>query len=113
MLVNVSAAWNALVTNFGRPETIVKAQMKLIHTSPFIKSIDSAAIIKYAQLIITCVDVLKQFGFDGDVYSESVLNSALRKLLPELKTEWFFPSKCKNYYSADLCKFSEWLNEVA
>ena len=42
------AAWNALVTNFGRPQTIVNAQMKVIHTSPFIKSHDSAAIVKYA-----------------------------------------------------------------
>ena len=111
--VMYSAAWNALVTNFGRPQTIVNAQMKQIHLSPFIKSHDSAAIIKYAQLITTCVNVLKQFGFTGDLYSESVLNSALRKLPPELKTKWFFLAKSKGYYHADLCKFSEWLNEVA
>ena len=73
-----TAAWNALVTNFGRPQTIVNAQMKLSHTSRFSKSHDSAAITKYAQLITTCINVLKQFGFDGDLYSESVLNSALR-----------------------------------
>ena len=72
-----------------------------------------AAIIKYAQLITTCVNVLKQFGFTGDLYSESVLNSALRKLRPELKTKWFFFAKSKGYYHADLPKFSEWLNEVA
>ena len=41
-----SAAWNALVTNFRRPQTIVNAQMKQIYLSPFIKSHDSAAIIK-------------------------------------------------------------------
>ena len=111
--VMYSAAWNVLVTNFGRPQTVVNAQMKQIHLSPFIKSHDSAAIIKYAQLITTCVKVLKQFGFTGDLYSESVLNSALRKLPPELKTKWFFLAKSKSYYNADLCKFSEWLNEVA
>ena len=108
-----TAAWNALVTNFGRPQAIVNAQMKLIHTSPFIKSHDSAAINKYAHLITTCVNVLKQFGFDGDLYSESVLNSALRKLQRELQTKWLFLAKSKNYYSADSCKFSEWLNEGA
>ena len=111
--VMYSAAWNALVTNFGRPQTIVNAQMMQIHFSPFIKSHDSAAIIKYAQLITTCVNVLKQFGFTEDLYSESVLNSALRKLPPELKTKWFSLAKSKGYYHADLCKFSEWLNEVA
>ena len=62
-----TAAWNALVTNFGRPQTIVNVQMKIIHTSPFIKSHDSAAIIKYAQMMTTCVNVLKQFGFGGDL----------------------------------------------
>ena len=61
----------------------------------------------------TCVNVLKQFACDGDLYSESVLNSALLKPRPELKTKWLFLAKSKNYYSADLCKFSEWLNEVA
>ena len=75
-----SAAWNALVTNIGRPQTIVKAQIKQIQLSPFIKSHDSAAITKHAQLITTCVNVLKQFGFKRDLYSESVLDSALRKL---------------------------------
>ena len=111
--VMYSAAWNVLFTNCGRPQTIVNAQKKQIHLSPFIKSHDSMAIIKYAQLITTCVNVLKQFGFTGDLYSESVLNSALRKLPPELKTKWFFLAKSKSYYNADLCKFSEWLNEVA
>ena len=41
-----------------------------------------------------------------------MLNSALRKVPPALKTKWFSLAKSKNYYSADLCKFSEWLNEV-
>ena len=80
-------AWDTLVRNFGRPQTVVNAQMKLIHTYPFIKSHDSAAIIKYAQLIPTCVSVLNQYGFNGDLSSESVMNSAVRKLPPELKTK--------------------------
>ena len=90
-----SAEWNALVANFGRPQTIVNAQMKQIQLSPLFRSHDSAAIIKYAQLITTCVNVLKQFGFTGDLYSESVLSSALRKLPPELRTKWFFLAKAK------------------
>ena len=39
--------------------------------------------------------MLKQFGFTGDLYSESVLNSALRKLPPELKTKWFSLGRAK------------------
>ena len=70
-----SAAWNALVTNFGHPQTIVNTQMKQIQLSQFIKSHDSAAIIKYAQLITTCVNVLKHFGFTGDLNREKRLQS--------------------------------------
>ena len=105
-------AWDTLVRNFGRPHTVVNAQMKLIHTYPFIKSHDSAAIIQYAQLISTCVSVLHQYGFSGDLSSESVLNSALRKLPPDLKTIWLFYAKEKGYESANFSKFSDWLNEV-
>ena len=86
--------------------------MKQIHLSPSIELHDSAAIIKYPQLITTCVNVLKLFGFARDLYSESVLNSALRKFSPEQKTKWFFLANSKSYFNADLCKFSEWLNEV-
>ena len=105
--------WAMLVRNFGRPQTVVNARMKLIHTYPFIKSHDPAAIIKYAQLISVCVSVLHHYGFSGDLSSESVLNTALRKLPPELKTKWLFYAKGKGYESANFSKFSDWLKEVA
>ena len=50
-------AWDTLVRNFGRPQTVINAQMKLIHAYPLIKFPDSAAIIKYSQLITTCASV--------------------------------------------------------
>ena len=37
----------------------------------------------------------------------------MQKVPLELKKKWFVLAKSKSYYSADLCKFSEWLNEVA
>ena len=83
--------------------------MELFHTYTYIKLHDSAAIIKYAQLISTFVSVLHQYGFSGDVSSESVLNTALRKSPPELK--WLFYANGKGCESAN--KFSHWLNEVA
>ena len=102
----------ALVCNFGRPQTVFNAQMKLIHMYPFIKSHDSAAIIEYAQLITTCVSVLNQYGFTGDLSSESVLKSAVRKLPPELQMKWLFFAKGKKYQIANFSKFSEWLNDI-
>ena len=88
-------AWDTVVRSFGRPQTVVNAQMKLIHTYLFIKFHDLAAIIKYVQLISICVSVLHQYGFSRDLSSESVLNTALRKLPPELKKKWLFYAKEK------------------
>ena len=83
-------AWNTLVRNFGRPKTVVNAQIEMIHTYPFMKSHESVAIIRYAKLISTCVSVLHQYGLSEDLRLESVLNTALRKLPPELKSKWLF-----------------------
>ena len=59
------------------------------------------------------VNFLNQIGFTGDLYSESVLKSALRKLPPKLKTKWIFLANDKSYCSAMICMFSEWLNKIA
>ncbi len=108
-----SPAWNALVRNFGRPQLVVNAQLKQLHTFPFIKPHDSAAIIKFAQLVSSCVNVLHQFDCQGDLQSKSVLNSAVRKLPPELKTKWLFYSKVQQLGQADFVVFATWLNDVA
>ena len=87
--------------------------MKHFHTYPFITSHDSAAIIISAQLITTCVSVLNQYGFTGDLSLEFVLNSTVRKLIPELKTKWLFYAKGQKYQNANFSKFCERLNDVA
>ena len=45
-------------------------------------------IVKYAQVVCGCVDVLTHFGYKLDIGSESVLNSAARKLPNDLKNKW-------------------------
>ena len=83
-------AWNTLQQNFGRTKVIVNAQLRQIYSFPFIKPNDSAAIIKFAQTVSTCVNVLTLHNCTGDLQSEAVLNSIVRKLSPELKQKWFF-----------------------
>ena len=80
-------AWDTFVRNLVRSQTVFNAQMKLIQTYFFIRSPDSAAILEYAQLITTCVSILNQYAFTGDLSSVCVLNSAVRKLPPKLKTK--------------------------
>ena len=106
-------AWDTLVRNFGRPQIIVNAQLKKIHGFPFIKPHESATIIKFAQVISSCVNVLTQFQYQGDLQSEAVLNSALRKLPPDLRSKWLFYTKKMRLLQANLTVFSQWLNEIA
>ena len=89
-----SAAWNALVTNVERSQIIVNAQMK--HNHLVVRSSNRMTTMKYAQLITTCVKVLKQFT--GDLYSESFPNSAYRNFPDEMKTKRCFLAKSKGYY---------------
>ena len=103
-------AWDTLVRNCGRPQVVI-ALMKLIHANPLIKSHYSAAVFQYAQLITTYG--LNQYGFNGDLSSESELNSAVRKLLPELKTKWLLYAKRQKNQTANTSKLCEWLNDTA
>ena len=106
-------AWDTLVRNFGRPQTVGNAQIKLIHTYLFIKPHGSAAIINYSQLITACVSVLNHYGFTGDLSSESVVNSPVQKLPPELKTKCLFYAKGLKYQTPNFSKTCEWLNDIA
>ena len=105
-------AWDTLVRNFRRPQNVVNAQMKL-HTDPFIKSHDSAAIIKYDQLITKCASVLNKHGFTGGFCSESVLNSAVKKTTSRAENEMVVLCKRTKNQTANFSKLSDWLNDNA
>ena len=106
-------AWESLLKNFDRTQKIVKAQLKQIHAHQFIKPHDSQAIIKYSQTISNCVNVLTQYHCVGDLTSESVLISAVRKFPPEIRSKWFFHTANSGIATAVLKYFSMWLNNVA
>ena len=53
-----------------------------------IKPFDSLALVKYSRIVSSCVQVLTQMNFVGDLKSEGVLNSATRKLPTNMKTKW-------------------------
>ena len=44
------------------------------------KPYDGAALIKFARIMSSCVNVLTQFNYVGDLNSEGVLGSATRKV---------------------------------
>ena len=108
-----NVAWNVLVRNFGNPQTVVTAQLKRIYSFPPMKPYDVVALIRFAGIVSSCVNVLTQFNYVGDLNSEGVLGSATRKLTLDMKTKWLTYVKQMNLYQPGLAVFSEWLNDKA
>ena len=108
-----NVAWNVLVRNFGKPQMVVNAQLKRIYSFPPMKPYDGTALIKFARIVSSCVNVLTQFNYVGDLNSEGVLGSATRKLTLDTKTKWLTYVKQMNLYQPGLAVFSEWLNDIA
>ena len=92
---------------------VVNAQLKKIYSFPPMKPYDGAALIKFARIVSSCVNVLTQFNYVGDLNSGGVLGSAPRKLTLDMKTKWFSCVKQMNLYQPGLAVFSEWLNDIA
>ena len=99
-----NVAWNVLVRNFGKPQIVVNAQLKRIYSFPPMKPYDGAALIKFARIVSSCVNVLTQFNYVGDLNSEGVLGSATRKLTLDMKTKWLTYVKRMNLYQPGLAK---------
>ena len=107
-------AWDTLVRNFGRLQTAVNDEMKLIPTYPFIKSHDSVATIKYAQRMSTCGSVQNQYGSSGDLSSESKLaEHRSTQILTSTEDEMVVLGKRKRIQINEFGNFSGWLKEVA
>ena len=64
-----NVAWNVLVRNFGKPQLVVNAQLKRIYSFPPMKPYEGAALIKFARIVSSCVNVLTQFNYVGDLNS--------------------------------------------
>ena len=106
-------AWNTLVAHFGRPQYVVNAQLRRIYTFPPVKAYHSLALVKYSRKVSSCVQVLTQMNYVGDLQSESVLSSSTRKLPLNMKTKWLTNARQNANYYMGLEAFSLWLQEVA
>ena len=107
-----NVAWNVLVRNFGKHQMVVKAQLKRIYSFLPMKPYDGAALIKYARIVSSCVNVQTRCNYVGDLNS-GVLGSATRKLTLDMKTKWLTYVKEMNLYQPGLAVFSEWLSDKA
>ena len=92
---------------------VVNAQLERIYSFLPMKPYDGTALIKFARIESSCVNVLTQFNYVGDLNSEGVLGSATRKLTLDMKTKSLTYVKQMNLYQPGLAVFSEWLNDIA
>ena len=89
------------------------------------KPCDGAALIKFLRIVSSCVNLLTQFNYVGDLNSEGVLGSATRKVTLDmktkwltyvkrmnLKTKWLTYVKRMNLYQPGLAVLIEWLNVI-
>ena len=108
-----NVAWNTLVAHFGRPQVVINAQLRQIYTFPPVQAYDSAALVKNSRIVSSCVQVLTQMNYVGDLQSVGVLSSATRKLPLNMKTKWLTYTRQNSNYYMGLEAFSAWLQEIA
>ena len=53
------------------------------------------------------------YQFQGELCSQSVLNSAVGKLRTELPSKWIFQVSIKGMLNPDLTYFIDWLSNIA
>ena len=82
-------AWNILCKKFGRPRVIVESHLTKIYRHPPVRHDDSRSIVRFSKVVTNTVNVLARLGFQHDLESEGVLNSATRKLHFSLKSSGY------------------------
>ena len=71
-------ALQTLEHHFRRPELFVNAQLRKLHSYPFIKAHDSSEIIKFLHVDSECVNVLSEFRSRKESESELRISSERR-----------------------------------
>ena len=105
--------WKVRVCNFGKPQKVVKAQLKRNYSFLPMKLYDEATSFKLARIVSSCVIVLSQFNYVGGVNSKGVLGSAPRKVTLDMNSKLLTYADQMNLYQPGLAEFSEWLPDTA
>ncbi|XP_075253237.1 uncharacterized protein LOC142345040 [Convolutriloba macropyga] len=78
------AAWEILVRKFGRPHVIIDAQLERLRRAAPVKMHDSVSLIHFSTIVLSFINVLKEYKQIGDLRSSSTLHMAIEKLPPNL-----------------------------
>ena len=67
--------WSLLERRFGRSHRTVDAQLETLRKQQSKKASDSNALVSYSKTISSCVNVLKQHNYNGELQSNATLSS--------------------------------------
>ena len=79
-------ALRTLERKFGQPQAVVSAHLDKLSNFPPLKMHNSDNIINYSAAISSLVGVFKSLSYDADLKSASLLNQAVQKLPPNMKS---------------------------
>ena len=86
-------ALKTLERKFGQSQAVVSAHLDKRSSFPPLKMHNSYNIINYSATISSLVVVFKSLSYDSDLKSASLLNTAVKKLPPNLKVLVTFHSE--------------------
>ena len=70
---------------FGQPQAVISAHLNKLSSFPPLKMHNSDSIINYSVCNSRLVGVFKSLSYDSDLKSAALLNTAVQKLLPNMK----------------------------
>ena len=104
-------AWATLQRKFGQPHLIISAQLVKVSTFPNIRIHDSTAIVEFADILSSFVNVLQQFRYNNDLYSSTNLELAVSKLPPDLRKNWYKFVQGNDIQQPNMLQLNSWLQD--
>ena len=104
-------ALRTLERKFGQQQAVVSAHLDKLNSFPPLKMHNSDNIINYSECISSLVGVFKSMSYDSDLKSAALLNTAVRKLPPNMKESWSLFTVKKLWVKPTLRDFNDWLKK--
>ena len=106
-------ALKTLERKFGQPQAVVSADLEKLSSFHPLKMNNSDNIINDSATISSIIGVFKSLSYDSDLKRASLLNTAVQKLLPNLKESWSLFTVKKHWVKPTLLDFNDWLKKKA
>ncbi|XP_017485502.1 PREDICTED: uncharacterized protein LOC108374055 [Rhagoletis zephyria] len=109
---NVGAIVEQLRVRFGRPEQLVRSQLKAVRDMPFVSEAAIGKIVPYATATKNLTVFLQSIGEEKHLVNPTLLEELVNKLPLSKRLEWARYSATIQPYPT-IINFSDWLSEIA